>query len=45
MTDHPAPARATPPRAPSRESHREIFARFVDRLAARLPRRPAHGRA
>lgn len=35
MSDHPAPACATPPRD---LDHREVFARFVDRLAARLPR-------
>lgn len=42
MTDHAAPSRATPSLArayvPSRDTHREIFARFVDRLAARLGR-------
>ena len=35
MTDHSAPPGATP----SRDlDHREVFARFVDRLATRLPR-------
>lgn len=35
MTDRTAPPGATP----SRDlDHREVFARFVDRLAARLPR-------
>jgi hypothetical protein len=36
MTDLSAPSGATPTRD---LDHREIFARFVDRLAARLPRR------
>ncbi len=36
MTDRPAPSGATP----SRDlDHREVFARFVDRLAVRLPPR------
>ncbi len=35
MTDTPAPPSATP----SRDlDHREVFSRFVDRLADRLPR-------
>jgi hypothetical protein len=40
MTAATAPSSATP----SRDlDHREVFARFVDRLAARLPR-PGPGR-
>jgi len=44
MTDRPAPSRASLPHA-SRDTHREIFARFVDRLAARLTRAPQLRRA
>ena len=35
MTDRPAPSGATPSLG---LDHREVFARFVDRLAARLAR-------
>lgn len=35
MTDASAPSGATPSRG---LDHREVFARFVDALAARLPR-------
>ncbi len=40
MPDHPAPPGATPSRDLAPLDHREVFARFVDRLAARLPRGP-----
>ncbi|MDK9697795.1 MAG: hypothetical protein OEL76_15550 [Siculibacillus sp.] len=40
MTDTAAPPRATPARD---LDHREVFARFVDRLVIRLPR-PGAGR-
>ncbi len=36
MTDRPAPSGATLAHAPHAPDHRVIFARFVDRLAARL---------
>ena len=41
MTDRSAPAGATPPHD---LDHREVFARFVDRLAARLARATAERR-
>ena len=42
MTDNSAPPGATPSLG---LDHREVFARFVDRLAARLARLPPERRA